>query len=201
MLLVGAAPLLLVGAAASGRADRSPSPAAGGVIRLHVVANSDARVDQELKMKVRDAVLAEVGPRLAAARTAGEARRVLREESAAVMAAARAVVRREGRDYPVRVAFFAAGTHEAVKVIIGAGAGHNWWCVAFPPTCLAAGAPGTARAPGWDGAVTAFRLRGQPAGGLEVRWALAEWWHRWRARKPLWRDHGRSQVAGHDRIS
>ena len=31
-----------------------------------------------------------------------------------------------------------AGTYEALRVVIGDGAGENWWCVAFPPLCLGA---------------------------------------------------------------
>ncbi|NLL15949.1 MAG: stage II sporulation protein R, partial [Clostridiales bacterium] len=31
-----------------------------------------------------------------------------------------------------------AGRYKAVKVIIGEGAGKNWWCVMFPPLCLPA---------------------------------------------------------------
>lgn len=173
------------------------APGSGGVISLHVVANSDSAPDQELKLRVRDAILAELGPRLAAARSAGEARRALEEASPAVVAAARSALRGAGRDYPVRVAFLpAGGEREAFKVIIGAGAGHNWWCVAFPPTCLGAARVGgqgaSARAGAWDGAVTAFRWRDDGDGAVRIRWALAEWLSRWR---------GRAQFVRHDRIS
>ena len=29
-----------------------------------------------------------------------------------------------------------AGRYTALRVVIGAGEGHNWWCVVFPPLCL-----------------------------------------------------------------
>ena len=32
-----------------------------------------------------------------------------------------------------------AGTYPSLRVIVGAGAGHNWWCVVFPPLCTADG--------------------------------------------------------------
>ena len=36
-----------------------------------------------------------------------------------------------------------AGAYRAVRVVIGGGAGHNWWCVLFPSLCLGeGGAPG-----------------------------------------------------------
>ena len=31
-----------------------------------------------------------------------------------------------------------AGRYTAVKVVLGSGKGHNWWCVMFPPLCLPA---------------------------------------------------------------
>src|SRR5690606_18395339 len=34
-------------------------------------------------------------------------------------------------------AFLPAGTYRAVRVVIGDGAGRNWWCVLFPPLCFA----------------------------------------------------------------
>ncbi len=29
-----------------------------------------------------------------------------------------------------------AGDYDAVRIIIGAGEGHNWWCVMYPPLCI-----------------------------------------------------------------
>ena len=31
-----------------------------------------------------------------------------------------------------------AGIYEALRITIGEGEGHNWWCVAFPSLCLSA---------------------------------------------------------------
>ena len=31
---------------------------------------------------------------------------------------------------------FPCGTYEAVRVKIGEGKGHNWWCVLYPPLCF-----------------------------------------------------------------
>ena len=31
-----------------------------------------------------------------------------------------------------------AGNYDALRIVIGAGKGHNWWCVLFPPLCLPA---------------------------------------------------------------
>ena len=41
---------------------------------------------------------------------------------------------------------FPAGDYDALKIVLGDGAGHNWWCVLFPPLCVVTsdGAPPTA---------------------------------------------------------
>ena len=31
-----------------------------------------------------------------------------------------------------------AGTYQALRVVIGEGEGHNWWCVVYPSLCLGA---------------------------------------------------------------
>ena len=31
-----------------------------------------------------------------------------------------------------------SGVYQSLRVTIGEGAGHNWWCVAFPPLCTGA---------------------------------------------------------------
>lgn len=193
-LLAGVGPLLLLqGAAVHPRRDGGSVLRGGdGIIRLHVLANSDTPADQALKLKVRDAVVVAVEPRLARAHTRAEARLALAASREAIAAAARNALRQAGSDYPVRVEMgrfpfsareamglvFPAGEYEAVKVVIGAGAGHNWWCVVFPPVCFA---PATAA----RDAVTAFRLDDQPPPRLQVRSALADWWQRWRAGREL----------------
>lgn len=122
------------------------------VLRLHVIANSDCSADQQLKLMVRDAVLERGAQLFDGTVTADEARRKIEPHKAELEAAAREVIERAGYDYPVSVnvvnEYFAtrcygsltmpAGRYTAVKVVIGEGAGHNWWCVMFPPLCLPA---------------------------------------------------------------
>ena len=118
------------------------------VLRLHVVAVSDAAEEQELKLRVRDAVLACLEPELAEAETAEEARGVVSAclekvaNAAAAVAEGRSVTVSLGREkYPTRhYEGFAlpAGEYDSLRVVLGAGEGHNWWCVVFPPLCLSA---------------------------------------------------------------
>ena len=127
------------------------------VLRLRVVARSDAPADQGDKLLARDAVLAALTPRLAdcpnlteaEARTAAALPDLAAAAGEALLAAGTetAVTLRLAReDCPLReYETFAlpAGTYESLTVTLGEGNGRNWWCVVFPPLCLAAAGEGT----------------------------------------------------------
>ncbi|MBQ7581179.1 MAG: stage II sporulation protein R [Clostridia bacterium] len=124
----------------------------GDVLRLHVLANSDSRKDQELKLKVRDAVLEEGKNIFGGEINVGNAREKISSEKDRLIKTARDVISQNGFDYDVDIfvkkEFFdtrsygdltlPAGTYTAVKVEIGEATGHNWWCIMFPPLCLPA---------------------------------------------------------------
>lgn len=124
----------------------------GQLLRLHVVANSDAEDDQTLKLKVRDAVLKRAAGYLEAAHDVDAAEQILGAHLTELAEAGQVVVQSEGYDYPVTASLgvshfptkyydgFAlpAGDYQALKVTIGAGEGHNWWCVVFPTLCVSA---------------------------------------------------------------
>ena len=116
------------------------------LVRLHVIAASDSEADQAEKLRVRDAVLAYLAPKLETAETAADAREILYREREQILRAAqtetdRAVTVTFTREhYPTRdYGSFAlpAGEYASLRVILGAGEGHNWWCVVFPPLCTA----------------------------------------------------------------
>ncbi len=144
ILLLGVA-ILVMGAAAW----REAFPY-GRYLRLHVLANSDRVYDQRLKYQVRDAVIAAAAPLLRDAPDARTARIRAENHLAELQAAAEAVVKKQGYDYPVtaRLGEFdfparqyeqlllPAGIYQAVQIHIGQAAGHNWWCVLYPPLCL-----------------------------------------------------------------
>lgn len=118
------------------------------LVRLHVIAVSDEAEEQEIKLRVRDSVLAYLEPRLEGADDAAEARELISAELDGIKAAAETAA--EGREvsvtlsreyYPTRdYGSFAlpAGSYESLRVVLGEGEGHNWWCVVFPPLCLSA---------------------------------------------------------------
>lgn len=120
----------------------------GSLVRLHVVAVSDDAEEQAIKLRVRDSVLAYLEPRLEGVRDAAGARELIGSELDGIRSAAETAA--EGREvsvtlgreyYPTRdYGTFAlpAGSYESLRVVLGEGRGHNWWCVVFPPLCLSA---------------------------------------------------------------
>lgn len=123
------------------------------MLRMHVIANSDSAEDQNLKLKVRDAVLLKGKEIFDGSITAGEAEEKIKPHIAELEETALSVIKNEGYDYDVNITVqkdyfktrtydnsvtLPAGYYTAVKVIIGEGNGKNWWCVMFPPMCLPA---------------------------------------------------------------
>lgn len=134
----------------SAYADKTESAIAENLIRLHVVANSDSDIDQNLKLKVRDAIVEEVGYLFSDNTNKETARREIEANIDDIECIAQKVVTEAGFDYDVSVTMgsadfptkvygnvtLPAGTYEALKVVIGSGNGQNWWCVLFPPLCF-----------------------------------------------------------------
>ena len=141
-LLLSVCLTLVVGAWAGARQEGLSD----SLVRLHVIAASDSAADQAEKLRVRDAVLSYLAPKLEAAESISDARAILRAEQAGIRKAARSVTRQNvtvtftREHYPTRdYGSFAlpAGNYVSLRVILGAGEGHNWWCVVFPPLCTA----------------------------------------------------------------
>ena len=122
------------------------------MIRLHVIAHSDSAADQALKLEVRDAVLDYATAVLQRSEDMAAAQQELQRELPRIESIARAAVTAEGYDYGVTASLgqaefplkeyegfsLPAGEYTALRLVIGEGAGQNWWCVVFPPLCTAA---------------------------------------------------------------
>jgi stage II sporulation protein R len=121
----------------------------GRIIRFRVIAASDSASDQSVKLRVRDDVLAYLHPELHGAGSESAAGAIISGRLPGIRQVAEQTVRSAGSDQPVQVFYgvtafpdktygsvvFPAGNYEALKIVIGAGQGHNWWCVLFPPLC------------------------------------------------------------------
>ncbi|HEX2953086.1 MAG TPA: stage II sporulation protein R [Bacillota bacterium] len=125
------------------------------LIRLHVLANSDHPDDQRVKLLVRDRVLIESQRWLIGIEDPREALSIINKNKGRMLLAVEDELRRNGkyygahletgvfpfpdRDYPF--GRLPAGDYQALRVVLGKGNGHNWWCVLFPPLCFMAKDP------------------------------------------------------------
>ena len=121
------------------------------VLRLHVIASSDLQEDQALKLKVRDAIL-EYTKDVPNITGIENAREYYAQRLDVIKAVAQETVDKEGKGQDVQVSLgyeyyptrtyedisLPAGEYLSFKVMIGGGAGQNWWCVLYPPICLSA---------------------------------------------------------------
>lgn len=124
----------------------APLSSKEGILRLHVIANSDSDLDQQTKLKVRDALL----PLFESKSSYGEAREFVIENGGAIEEICENTLQEAGCDYGVQLLLgktsfpdktygdvtFPAGDYDALCVVLGEGGGKNWWCVLFPPLCI-----------------------------------------------------------------
>ena len=154
----------------------------GSLVRLHVLAVSDDSNEQRIKLNVRDSVLSYISPKLESAESPDEAKRIISSELDGIKSAAETAA--EGR--PVKVTLtqeyyptrdygsfsLPAGRYESLRVILGEGEGHNWWCIVFPPVCLSASQGGTLEQQLGE---EDFRLVSEDE-GYELRFRVLELW-------------------------
>lgn len=120
------------------------------IIRFHVIANSDSDKDQNLKIKVKDAVIKYLFPKLNDSKDISQSREILKANDENIKNIALKVIHDNGYDYSVKSTLshenfpvktygditLPEGNYEAYRIIIGSGQGKNWWCVMFPPLCF-----------------------------------------------------------------
>ena len=144
-LLIGMAVFLISGAVSLQNRDQL----ADKVVRLHILANSDSEEDQALKLRVRDRVLERATELLEQTGDRREAADVLQSHLPELERIAAEEISDCGYEYDVTAEVantmfptkeydgftLPAGEYLALRIIIGEGNGHNWWCVVFPPLC------------------------------------------------------------------
>lgn len=120
------------------------------VFRLHILANSDSAEDQQLKLKVRDEILKKGETVFASSNSLEETIELCKDNIALFQQTAEQCLKDNGSDHDVKVyvdkEYFStreydeitlpSGIYNALKIEIGQGKGHNWWCVMFPAICL-----------------------------------------------------------------
>lgn len=122
------------------------------IFRLHIIANSDSKEDQSVKLKVRDAIL-EYEKELFShndINSAEQTKYFLKENAKSIYKISKETLQNNGLSYGVKLSVgtymfpdrtyrdstYPAGYYSALRVVLGDGKGENWWCVMFPPLCI-----------------------------------------------------------------
>ncbi len=119
-------------------------------LRLHIIANSNAREDQQLKLEIRDYILQEKNDLLKNCKDKLQAQQIISANAESLENLANEVLEAHGKAYRAQVQVgkstfpdkyygaicYPAGEYDAVRIVLGDGGGENWWCVMFPPLCL-----------------------------------------------------------------
>ena len=147
-LLAVALVLLLAGVGVFGVISGSSAAAEELPFRLHIIANSDSAADQAVKLQVRDAVVDHLTPLLADVHTREQARGIVEGELADLEMLAAGICACYAYGAAAEIGSFdvppkrygavvlPAGEYQALRIVLGEGSGHNWWCVLFPPLCF-----------------------------------------------------------------
>ena len=120
------------------------------VFRVHILANSDSPLDQNLKLKVRDALIKESEHLFVDVHSKEDAKTVVEENLPYFVSVARDVVKAEGFNYSVSGSVsnlyfdtryyddvtMPGGFYDALQIRIGDAQGKNWWCVMYPSLCI-----------------------------------------------------------------
>lgn len=120
------------------------------VLRLHIIANSDSKNDQNLKLKVRDEILAHSDEFFPECENIQQAESSIAENLDKIRNIAQQTVNENGFSYSAEAEIvdmhfeskvydditMPAGDYKALRITLGEAQGHNWWCVMYPPLCV-----------------------------------------------------------------
>lgn len=123
------------------------------VFRFHVIAESDSEKDQAIKLKVRDRVLSYMKSHMKNnpdERNAKATKAWVKAHKKELEQTADQILENEGVPYRARAEVttcyfpekwygdvcFPEGNYEALRLVLGSGRGHNWWCVLYPSLCF-----------------------------------------------------------------
>lgn len=119
-------------------------------LRLHIRANSNLDVDQNIKYEVKQVVVDFLTPHLCKVKNKQEAVNVVNEYSSLLKSKCLTTLQNSGFDYSVNIKIaneyfptrtyanttLESGYYDAVIIELGEAKGDNWWCVMYPPLCF-----------------------------------------------------------------
>ena len=122
-------------------------------LRIHVRANSNEQIDQDVKYKVKDEVVKFITPYAAQCVDKQTAIEVISGVLDQIEEVCDGVLKENGFNYTLRAQVrteefptrvygdvtLEAGIYDALIIELGSGTGDNWWCVIYPPLCFTAG--------------------------------------------------------------
>lgn len=140
---------LIMTLAATAYSDSVQEDLQASLIRLHIIADSDSEADQTVKLMVRDAVIKEIGEKFKN-KDIEICRENIIDNLGEIEEIADRVLMENGFTYKARASYgkfpfpqksyasltLPAGEYYGVRVVLGNGKGHNWWCVMYPPLCF-----------------------------------------------------------------
>ncbi len=113
-------------------------------IRFRIIANSDSKEDQELKLEIKRSVEKELNQLMIEAKNKEQAKNLI----AANLPKIESILNTYQIPYQMNLGMnkfpekeykgitYEAGEYESLVITLGKGIGKNWWCVMFPPLCL-----------------------------------------------------------------
>lgn len=122
------------------------------VLRFHVIANSDSIEDQQIKLLIRDEILAWSNGKTEEDAVNGkeDTEAFFRTHLEEIEEISNQILQKNGFEYQAAVritqcyfpdrrygeCIFPAGWYQAVRIELGNAKGQNWWCVLYPELCF-----------------------------------------------------------------
>lgn len=119
-------------------------------LRLHIRANSNSEIDQNIKYEIKDELVEFLTPYFCNVTSKNEAIDIVNNLKEKMSEICVEVLRKNGFNYSANVKInneyfptrtysnttLESGYYDAVIVELGSAEGDNWWCVMYPPLCF-----------------------------------------------------------------
>ncbi|MGN0157961.1 MAG: stage II sporulation protein R [Brotaphodocola sp.] len=120
------------------------------VLRFHIMANSNSRADQDVKLEIRSLVLDYLKKSLPADADKEETANWLTSHQSDIEEIANCHLDHQNCNYKAHLELIncyfptryyggltlPCGNYDAARITLGTGKGHNWWCVLYPRYCF-----------------------------------------------------------------
>lgn len=119
-------------------------------LRIHIRANSNSFVDQNVKYKIKDEVVEALIPVLSTCTTKQEAIWAVNNNFTLIEEVANKVLKNNNFNYSSKAVITSeyfptrsynntvlnSGVYDSLILELGSAKGDNWWCVVYPPLCF-----------------------------------------------------------------